>query len=137
MQAQAYLNFDGRCEEALEFYRKAIGAEVTALVRFQDSPEPCGDGMVSPGCEGKVMHSSFRIGDTAVMASDCHCKGQPKFEGFSMALNPKTTAEAERLFAALADGGQVGMPLTKTFWSPSFGILTDRFGLSWMISVAP
>lgn len=137
MQAQAYLNFDGRCEEALEFYREAIGAEVTFLTRFQDSPEPCGDGALPPGCESKVMHSSFRVGDTVVMASDCHCKGQPKFEGFSMALSPKTTGEAERLFAALADAGQVMMPLTKTFWSPGFGLLTDRFGVSWMISVTP
>ena len=101
MQAQAYLNFDGRCEEALEFYRKAIGAEVTALMRFQDSPEPCGDGgAVTPGTESKVMHSSCRVGDTTVMASDCHCKGQPKFEGFSLALNPRSTADAERVFGA-------------------------------------
>jgi PhnB protein len=136
MQVQSYLNFDGRCEEALEFYRKAIGAEVTALMRFQDSPEPCAPGMVPPGTEKKVMHSTFRVGDTVVMASDCHCKGQPKFDGFSLALSPSTTAQAERLFAALAEGGQVQMPLTKTFWSPSFGVVSDRFGVSWMISVA-
>jgi PhnB protein len=136
MQVQSYLNFDGRCEEALEFYRKAIGAEVTALMRFQDSPEPCAPDMVPPDTENKVMHSTFRVGDTVVMASDCHCKGQPKFDGFSLALSPSTTADAERLFAALAEGGQVQMPLAKTFWSPSFGVVSDRFGVSWMISVA-
>lgn len=136
MQVQSYLNFDGRCEEALEFYREAIGAEVTALMRLSDSPEPGAPGMQPPGSENKVMHASFRVGDTTVMASDCHCKGQAKFEGFSLALNPPTVAEAERLFAALADGGQVQMPLTKTFWSPSFGVVSDRFGVSWMISVA-
>src|SRR4051794_19115066 len=107
MQAQAYLNYDGRCEEALEFYRKAVGAEVTALIRFNQSPEPGG---VPPGSENKVMHATFRVGETTVMASDCHCKGQPQFAGFSLALNPPTTAAAERLFAALADGGQVQMP---------------------------
>jgi PhnB protein len=133
MQVQAYLNFDGRCEEALEFYRTAVGAEVTSLMRFRDSPEPCDT--LPPGAETKVMHSTMRIGDATVMASDCHSKGQPKFEGFSLALNPATVAQAERLFTALADGGQVQMPLTKTFWSPSFGVVTDRFGVTWMISV--
>ena len=136
MQVQSYLNFDGRCEEALDFYRKSIGAEVTVLMRFQDSPEPTDSGAPTPGIEKKVMHATFRVGDTTVMASDCHCKGQPKFEGFSLALSPATPAEAERLFAALANGGQVQMPLTKTFWSPSFGVVSDRFGVSWMISVA-
>jgi PhnB protein len=134
MQVQAYLNFDGRCEEALEFYRKALGAEVTALMRFDESPEPCGPGM-PPGTEKKVMHSTFRVGETSVMASDCHCKGQPKFEGISLTLSPPTVAAAERLFAALADGGQVQMPLTKTFWTPSFGMVADKFGVTWMISV--
>lgn len=135
MQVQAYLNFDGRCEEAIEFYRKALGAEVTALIRVQDSPEPCEPGMLPPGAEKKILHAAFRIGDTTVMASDCECKGQPKFQGISLALNPEDVAKAERVFAALADGGQVAMPLTKTFFSPCFGVVTDRFGVSWMIAV--
>jgi len=134
MQVQAYLNFDGRCEEALEFYGKALGAEVTALMRYNESPEPCGEGMVPPGTEKKIMHSTFRVGETTVMASDCHCKGQPKFEGISLALSPPTAAAAEKLFTALSNGGTVQMPLTKTFWSPSFGVVTDKFGVPWMIS---
>jgi PhnB protein len=137
MQVQPYLNFDGRCEEAIEFYRRAIGAEVTTLMRFKDSPEPHQPGMVPPGAESKVMHASFRIGGTTVMASDCRCEGRPSFQGFSLALSVSGVAEAERLFAALADGGQVQMPLTKTFFSPGFGVVADRFGVSWMIHVGP
>lgn len=134
MQVQPYLNFDGRCEEAIEFYRKALGAEVAALMRFGESPEPC-PGM-PPGTEKKVMHSMFRVGETMVMASDCHCKGQPKFEGISLALSPKTVDAAEKLFKGLSDGGAVQLPLGKTFWSPAFGVVTDKFGVSWMISTA-
>jgi PhnB protein len=137
MQVQAYLFFDGRCEEAVEFYRKALGAEVTMLMRFKDSPEPPPPGMVPPGSENKIMHTSFRIGDTTVMASDGHCQGQPSFQGFSLSLTVPNETEADRVFAALADGGQVQMPLTKTFWSPRFGMIADRFGVSWMVNVAP
>jgi PhnB protein len=130
MQVQTYIHFDGRCEEAIEFYRRALGAEVTFLMRFKDSPEP---DKAPPGSANKVMHASFRIGDANLMASDC---GPPSFQGFSLSITPPTEAQAERLFAALADGGQVKMPLTKTFFSPKFGMLTDRFGVSWMIHVA-
>jgi PhnB protein len=137
MQVQAYLNFDGRCEEALEFYRGAVGAEVTMLTRFKDSPEPHAPGMVPPGAENKVMHASFRIGESTVMASDCHCGGKPGFQGFSLSLTAPNEAVAERLFAALGNGGQVKMPLAKTFFSPSFGVVNDRFGVTWMIYVAP
>ncbi len=137
MQVQPYLFFDGRCEEALAFYRKALGAEVTMLMRFKDSPEPPQPGMVPPGSENKVMHSSFRIGETTVMASDGHCAGKPSFDGFSLSLTAGSEAEANRIFAALADGGQVRMPLGKTFFSPRFGMLTDRFGVGWMVIVAP
>ena len=137
MQVQAYLFFNGRCEEAVEFYRKTLGAEVTMLMRFADSPEPPQPGMVPPGSENKIMHSSFRIGDTTVMASDGRCQGQPSFQGFSLSLEAPDEAEADRLFAALADGGQVQMPLTKTFLSSRFGMVADRFGVSWMIIVAP
>jgi len=136
MQVQPYLNFDGRCEEAIEFYRRTLGAEVMMLMRFKDSPEPAAPGMVPPGAENKVMHASFRIGDSTLMASDCHCKGQPSFQGFSLSLTVPNEAQAERLFASLADGGQVQMPLTKTFFSARFGVVADRFGLSWMIYVA-
>ena len=136
MKVEAYLFFDGRCEEAVEFYKKALGAEVTMLMRFKDSPEPQQPGMVPPGSENKIMHVSFRVGDSTVMASDGHCTGQTNFQGFSLSLTVANDAEAERKFAALAEGGQVQMPLTKTFWSPRFGMVADRFGVGWMISVA-
>jgi PhnB protein len=137
MQVQPYLFFDGRCEEALEFYRGALGAEVTMLLRMKDSPEPHEPGMLPPGAGDKVMHTSFRIGDTTLMASDGRCLGKPSFQGFSLSLSVPNEAEAERLFTALADGGQVQMPLAKTFFSPRFGMVADRFGVSWMIIVAP
>jgi PhnB protein len=135
MQIQPYLFFEGRCEEAIEFYRSALGAEVAMLMRFKDSPEPPQPGMTPPGSENKIMHTSFRIGETTVMASDGHCSGKPSFQGFSLSLTVPLDAEAERLFAALADGGQVQMPLTKTFFSSRFGMVADRFGVSWMIHV--
>jgi PhnB protein len=136
MQVQPYLFFDGRCEEAIEFYRKALGAEVTMLMRFKESPEPPQPGMVPPGSENKIMHANLQIGETTVMASDGHCMGQAKFQGFSLSISVKDEAEADRLFAALADGGQVQMPLGKTFYSPRFGMVADRFGVSWMVIVA-
>ena len=137
MQIQPYLMFDGRCEEAIEFYRGAVGAEVVLLLRFKDGPEPTVPGMIPPGAENKVMHSSFRIGETTLLASDGRCTGKPSFEGISLSLTMPNEAEAERLFAALGVGGQVQMPLTKTFFSPRFGMVADRFGVSWMIYVAP
>ena len=136
MRVETYLFFNGRCEEAIEFYKKILGAEVTMLVRFKDSPEPPQPGMVPPGSENKIMHASFRIGDTTLMASDGHCTGQTNFQGFSESLTVANEAEADQKFAALAEGGQVQMPLTKTFWSPRFGMVTDRFGVGWMVSVA-
>jgi PhnB protein len=132
---QPYLFFDGRCDEAIDFYRKALDAEVTTLLRFKDSPEPPQPGMCPPGSDDKVMHANLRIGETMVMASDGRCGGRPSFEGFALSLSVPTEAEADRLFAALANGGQVQMPLAKTFFSPSFGMVSDRFGVSWMILV--
>jgi PhnB protein len=135
MLIEPYLFFDGRCEEAIAFYKKAIGAEVEMMMRFSESPEPCDPGMVPPGAENKVMHASLRIGDSRVMASDGNCAGKPKFEGVSLAITVPTVADANRVFASLGDGGQVTMPLSETFWSPSFGMLADRFGVNWMIYV--
>jgi PhnB protein len=137
---QSYLNLNGRCEEALEFYKKALGAEVEMILRFKDNPdkdkqsgqEGCGP---APTDENKVMHSSFRVGATTVMASDCECTGDPKFQGFSLALSVLTEAEADKYFNALSEGGKVTMPLSKTFWSPKFGMVADRFGIHWMIMV--
>jgi PhnB protein len=136
MFVQSYLFFDGRCEEAIDFYRNALGAEVTMLMRYKDSPEPPPPGMVPPGSENKVMHASFKIGDTLVMASDGHCQGKPSFQGFSLSLTVANEAEAERTFAALANGGQIQVPLAKSFFSPRFGMVTDRFGVPWMVLVA-
>ena len=135
MQVQPYLFFDGRCEEALEFYRRALRAEVTMLMRFKDSPEPQPPGMIPPGSENKVMHASMRIGETTVNASDGECKGKPGFEGFALSLDAANEAEADKLFAALSEGGQVKLPLTKTFFSPRFGMVADRFGITWMVIV--
>jgi PhnB protein len=130
----AYLSFGGRCEEAIEFYRKALGAEVRMMMRFKEAPEPS----EMPECfQDKIMHASLQVGDSVLMASDGRCEGPTSFEGFSLSVTPADEAEAERIFAALGEGGLVTMPLEKTFWSPKFGILQDRFGVSWMISVAP
>ena len=132
---EPYLFFNGRCEEAIEFYQKALGAKVEMLMRFKDSPEPPQPGMTPPGSENKVMHASLSIGGNKVMASDGRCEGKSNFDGFSLSLRVKTEAEADRLFNALSPGGQVHMPLTKTFFSPRFGMVQDRFGVSWMVIV--
>ncbi len=131
MQVQPYLFFDGRCEEALQFYSKHLGAKVEMLMRNQESPEPPPPGMNAPG--EKVMHAAFRIGDTQLLASDGYCTGKPHFEGFSLALTARDDAEAKRLFNALADGGKVNMPLSPTFFASSFGMVADRFGIGWMV----
>ena len=133
MQIQPYLFFDGRCDEAIEFYRRTVGAEVTMLMRFKEAPDQA---MVTPESKDKVMHASLRIGDTAVLASDGRCMGNPNFQGFALSLTVANEAEAKRMFDALGDGGQVQMPLAKTFFSPSFGMVADRFGVGWMVYVA-
>ena len=135
MKVEPYLFFDGRCEEAIEFYRKTLGAEVPMLMRFKDSPEPAQPGMVPPGAENKIMHATLRLGETTVMASDGQCGGTPKFDGFALSITAANQAEAQRLFNALGEGGKVRMPLTKTFFSPCFGMLADRFGVAWMVIV--
>jgi PhnB protein len=131
MQVQPYLFFEGRTEEALEFYKKAVGAKVEMLMRNKESPDAPPPGMNAP--PEKIMHASFRIGETQVLASDGMCGGAPKFQGFSLTIDTRDEAEAKRFFAALSEGGQVKMPLTPTFFSSSFGMLTDRFGIGWMV----
>jgi PhnB protein len=132
MQIQPYVNFNGRCQEAIDFYKRALGAEVQTVMHFKDCPEPQ-QGMVTPENKNKVMHAAFKVGDTTILASDGRCTGSPTFQGISLTLNAKNEGEANRLFGALADGGQVQMPLAKTFFSPSFGMLADRFGVNWMV----
>lgn len=136
---QTYLFFDGKCEEALEFYKKAVGAEVSFLMRFKDAPQggPESEGCMPPGGGDKVMHGEVQIGNTKLMVSDGECKGRPGFQGFALSITAKDDADAERLFKALGEGGQVQMPLGKTFFASSFGMLADRFGVSWMVYVAP
>ena len=136
MLIQPYLFFEGRAEEAAEFYKSKLGAEVTMLMRNKDAPEKPPPGTLAPGSDNKVMHMALKIGDTTVLGSDGYNNGKPNFQGFSLSLTVRDEAEAKKVFSALAEGGQVKMPLTKTFFSPSFGMLADRFGVGWMVYVA-
>ena len=133
MHVQPYLFFDGRCDEALDFYKQTLGATVEMLMRFKDAPD---QSMVSPDNREKVMHCSLRIGDSTVMASDGRCMGKPVFQGVALTITAKDDAEAERLFAALGAGGQVQMPMSETFFASRFGALADKFGANWLV-IAP
>ncbi len=136
MEVQPYLFFEGRCEEALGFYERALGAEVEMMMRYKESPEPPQAGALPPHMADKVMHAAFRVGSTTILASDGRCSNEPVFQGFGLALSAQTDAEAERFFNALGDGGQVRQPLTKTFFSSRFGMVADRFGILWMVLVS-
>ncbi len=136
VQTMPYLFFRGRCEEAVEFYRAALGAEVEMMMRFSESPEPVPPGMLQEGFESKIMHCTLRIGESRVLASD-GCNEIGSFSGFSLALHCQTEEEARRAFDALAEGGNVETPLGPTFWSPCYGMLTDRFEVEWMVMVLP
>jgi len=136
MQIQPYLFFEGRAEEAAEYYKRQLGAQVEMLMRNKDAPEKPPPGMLPPNSENKVMHMALKIGGSTVLGSDGTCSGKPNFQGFSLSLTVRDEAEATKVFSALADGGQVRMPLTKTFFSPSFGMLADKFGVGWMVYVA-
>jgi PhnB protein len=135
MQSQIYLFFDGRTEEALEFYKKTLGAEIGMLMRFKDAPGPNDPNCAPPSNPNGVMHSSFKLGGQQIMASDGNSGGKAEFKGFSLTLAVATEAEADRLFAALSEGGQVRQPMMKTFFSPKFGVLADKFGVGWMVMV--
>lgn len=130
MMVQPYLFFEGRCEEALAYYQSALGAKVNMLMRYRENPQPEYN---PPGSDEKVMHCSFSIGETALCASDGMCSGTPNFQGFSLSISVATAEEADRLFTAIADGGSVQMPIGETFYSPRFGMATDRFGVAWMV----
>jgi PhnB protein len=127
---QPYLFFDGKCEEAIEFYKGAIGAKVDMMMRFKEAPD---QSQMQPNTGEKVMHAAFHVGTTQVLASDGHCAGKPSFQGFGLALNAKNDAEAEKLFTAVGTGGQVLQPLTKTFFASKFGMVADKFGIMWMV----
>jgi len=139
MLIQPYLFFDGRCEEALAFYGKAIGAQVQNLVRFKENPEQPGDTAAGPRPPDgeKIMHASFKVGESLINASDGECAGNADFRGFSLVINAKDDAEAKRYFNALADEGKISMPLSKTFFASAFGMLHDRFGVHWMVMSPP
>ena len=130
---EPYLFFDGRCEEALQFYKKALGAEIEMMMRFKESPDAAHN---PPGSEEKILHASIRIGKSRLLASDGHCQGKPSFQGFGISLAAENIEEVDRWFAALSEGGEVQMPLAKTFFAPKFGMVKDRFGVSWMV-IAP
>jgi len=132
---QPYLFFGGRCQEAIDFYSKALNAKIDMVMLFKDSPQPPPPGVLQPGFEDKVMHASFRIGDNVIMASD-GCTDDAGFKGFSLSLTLPSAVEVENAFAALSEGGNVNMALAKTFWSPLYGMLIDRFGISWMLSLS-
>ena len=134
MKVQAYISYRGRCEEALEFYKNAIGAEVTGLMRWKDSPDAAMK--PPPGFDEKVMNASFRIGDTELMADDSPGEAHAEFKGMTLAIEVADDAEAQRVFTALGQGGRVTMALMKTFWTSSFGMLIDKFGVPWMVNVA-
>ncbi len=134
MKVQAYVTFGGRCEEALEFYKRSVGAEVTSLLRWKDSPDA--EMKPPPGYEEKVMNAAFRIGDTELMADDGMGEAPAQFKGMTLAIEVADDGEAKRVFTALGEGGIVTMPLAKTFWTSSFGMLTDKFGVPWMVNVA-
>jgi PhnB protein len=134
MQIEPYLFFEGRTEEALEFYKQKLGAKIEAVIRYKENPEPKYN---PPNSDDKVMHALFRIGDAKVMASDGNCTGKPSFQGFSLTYNAADEADAKRRFSALAEGGQVNLPLSETFFAKSFGMVADRFGLNWMVMAGP
>lgn len=131
---QPYIFFDGKCEEAIEFYKRALGAETVMLMRYKESPEPPPPGC-GPSDPNKIMHAQFRIGEAVIMASDGRASGNPKFEGFALSFSAPTESEVKKAFDALAQGGKVEMPLGKTFFSPAFGMVVDRFGVFWMVLV--
>jgi len=137
MRVQPYLFFEGRCEEALDFYKSVLNAEVLSLMRYRESPVPVEEALVPPGCEDKIMHATFRVGHSLLMASDGRCEGQPRFEGVVLTISMSVADRAELVFTQLAEGGEVRMPLTETFFAQLFGMVADKFGLTWMIMAAP
>ena len=136
MTIEAYLFFEGRCEEAMDFYRHSLGAEMLSLMRYGDSPEAPPPDKLPPGSQDKVMHGSMRLNGSTLMLSDGLCSGRPSFDGFNLSIGAPDLAGARGMFDALSDGGTVRMPLAPTFWSPGFGMVTDRFGVGWMVSVS-
>jgi PhnB protein len=137
MRVQPYLTFEGRCEEALTFYQAALGAEILGMMRYKDSPLPEETGARPPGSGDKIMNASLRIGDSVLMASDGRCSGSPEFKGVSLSLTLPDAAEASRIFTALSKEGEVLVPMTETFFAQRFGMVADRFGLTWLVLAAP
>jgi len=131
MQVQPYLDFGGRFDEAMAFYGKALGAKVTFVMRYKDAPP---EQPLDEAWKEKVMHANIQIGDNQIMASDGRQGQTPAFSGFSLSVGAVSEAEGARIFKDLSEGGQVIMPYQKTFWAAGFGMLVDRFGMSWMVN---
>lgn len=135
MTIEPYLFFNGRAEEAIDFYREALGAEVRMIMRYSESPDPVPEGMLPPGFESKVMHACVTVQGANLMISDGMSPEPGSFSGFSLALEAKDGAQARRWFDALGDGGRVEMPFGETFFAEHFGMVADRFGVGWMVIV--
>ncbi|HEX4125838.1 MAG TPA: VOC family protein [Tepidisphaeraceae bacterium] len=137
MHVNPYLSFEGKCDQAIDFYKSAAGAEVSSLMRYKEMPGGCPEGSPSSAHPEKVMHAELKIGDSTILASDGRCTGQPKFEGITLAISVPTDAQGQKIFNGLAAGGKVTMPLGKTFFSSQFGMLQDRFGVGWLVITGP
>ena len=133
MNVQPYVFFDGKCEEALEFYKQALGAKVEMMMRYSENPDKPDPSKMPPNSANKIMHAAFKVGDTQILASDGHCQGKPSFQGFGLAISAANDAEASKVFNAVGKGGKVQAPLGKTFFASSFGMVTDKFGVLWMV----
>ena len=131
MQMNPYLSFNGRCEEAFNFYQQCLGGEIGAIFRYAGTPM---SGEVPADWQEKIMHGSITIGEQVLMAADVAPERYEEPKGFSLSLQIKSTAEAERIFRELSSNGRVVVPLEKTFWAALFGVLVDPFGISWLIN---
>ncbi len=130
MNVQPYLSFEGRAQEAIDFYQSALGAKVEVIMHFKDAPP---DMQAHMPHKDKIMHAAFKVGDTTIMASDGQCNGKSQFSGVTLTLNATSSGEAEKLFNALAAGGKVNMPMSETFFAHRFGMVADKFGVGWMV----
>lgn len=131
MHFSPYLNFDGHCKEAIEFYAELLGGEIVFMSTFAEAPD---DEDISPGLKDKIMHAQLKIGDQVIMASDASPENYAIPQGIHITIGVDTPEEAERIYEALSEGGSVQMPLEETFWAKRFAMFSDRFGIPWMVN---